>query len=165
VIASGSLTSGGLYELDECESIMNASDVVIENQTPSKRAKDDADQSMVIWHQRLGHVSVDRINRLVKDGLTLPLDCLKIQPLPTCEHCIRGKMPRPLFSGKGVRREDLLDLIHTDVCGPFSTATRGGKQSFVTFTDDYSRYGFIYLMRHKYELPHHRKVQGILGTG
>jgi predicted transcriptional regulator len=30
--------------------------------------------------------------------------------------------------------------------------TRGGFQYFVTFTDDFSRYGYIYLMRHKSEL-------------
>ena len=28
---------------------------------------------------------------------------------------------------------------------------RGGYEYFVTFTDDYSRYGFIYLMRQKSE--------------
>ena len=42
-----------------------------------------------------------------------------------------------------------LELIHSDVCGPMSTTARGGYQYFVTFTDDLSRYGYIYLMRHK----------------
>ena len=32
-----------------------------------------------------------------------------------------------------------------------STTARGGYQYFVTFTDDLSRYGYIYLMRHKSE--------------
>ena len=46
---------------------------------------------------------------------------------------------------------ELLELIHGDVCGPMSTTARGGYQYFVTFTDDFSRYGYIYLMRHKFE--------------
>jgi transposase InsO family protein len=32
-----------------------------------------------------------------------------------------------------------------------SSIARGGFQYFITFTDDFSRYGYIYLMRHKSE--------------
>jgi transposase InsO family protein len=32
-----------------------------------------------------------------------------------------------------------------------SSVARGGFQYFITFTDDFSRYGYIYLMRHKSE--------------
>ena len=32
-----------------------------------------------------------------------------------------------------------------------STSARGGCEYFITFIDDYSRYGYIYLMRHKFE--------------
>jgi hypothetical protein len=38
-----------------------------------------------------------------------------------------------------------------DVCGPMSVATCNGYRYFVTFTDDLSRYGYIYLMKHKFE--------------
>jgi hypothetical protein len=44
---------------------------------------------------------------------------------------------------------DLLGLVHTDVCEPMSSIARGGFQYFITFTDDFSKYGHIYLMRHK----------------
>ena len=44
-----------------------------------------------------------------------------------------------------------LQLIHTDTCGSFPTATRNGHQYFITFTNDYSRYGYIYLIRDKSE--------------
>jgi predicted transcriptional regulator len=46
---------------------------------------------------------------------------------------------------------DLLVLVHTDVCGSMSSVARCGFQYFITFTDDSSRYGYIYLMRHKSE--------------
>ena len=36
-----------------------------------------------------------------------------------------------------------------DPCGPMSTSARGGYEYFINFIDDYSRYGYIYLMRHK----------------
>ncbi|KAK8708165.1 hypothetical protein V6N13_059210 [Hibiscus sabdariffa] len=60
-------------------------------------------------------------------------------------------MTKASFSGKGERASDLLGLIHSDVCGPMNTQARGGFQYFITFTDDFSRYGYIYLMRHKSE--------------
>ena len=44
-----------------------------------------------------------------------------------------------------------MDLIHTDVCGPFKTATRDANRYYVTFIDDYSRYGYVYLIKHKSE--------------
>ncbi|KAL4377319.1 hypothetical protein GQ457_02G027920 [Hibiscus cannabinus] len=60
-------------------------------------------------------------------------------------------MTKAPFSGKGERASDLLGLIHSDVCGPMNTQARGGFQYFITFTDDFSRYGYIYLMNHKSE--------------
>ena len=60
-------------------------------------------------------------------------------------------MTKAPFAGHSERASDLLGLIHTEVCGPISSISRGGYQYFITFTDDFSRYGYIYLMRHKSE--------------
>ena len=38
----------------------------------------------------------------------------------------------------------ILEIIHTDICGPFLVTTVDGYDSFITFIDDYSRYGYIY---------------------
>ena len=43
----------------------------------------------------------------------------------------------------------MLELVHMDVCGPMSTQAKGGYEYFITFTDDYLRYGYVYLMRWK----------------
>ena len=45
----------------------------------------------------------------------------------------------------------MLEIIHTDVCGPMSVDARSGYHYFLTFTDDLSRYEYIYLMKHKSE--------------
>jgi hypothetical protein len=42
------------------------------------------------------------------------------------------------------RRGGILEIIHTDICGPFLIASVDGYDSFITFTDDYSCYGYIY---------------------
>jgi hypothetical protein len=56
------------------------------------------------------------------------------------------------FSAKEYRAKELLELVHTNVCGLMSIQGRGGYEYFITFTDDYSRYGYVYLMRRKFEV-------------
>ena len=66
-------------------------------------------------------------------------------------HASWGKMTKTPFSGIMERANDILEIIHTDVCSPMSVEARGGYRYFLTFTDDLSRYGYIYLMKHKSE--------------
>ena len=99
-----------------------------------------------LWHHRLGHINKQRIAKLQSQGI---LESFDLTSSDVCEPCIMGKMKRAPFNGEMERGKDLLELIHTDVCGPFRSTTRGGERYFVTFTDDFSRYGFIYLMKNK----------------
>ena len=62
-----------------------------------------------------------------------------------------GKITKTPFSGTMEQATDLLEIIHTDICSPMSVEARGGYRYFLTFTDDLSRHGYIYLMKHKYE--------------
>ena len=52
---------------------------------------------------------------------------------------------------KGNRANEVLELIHNDVCGPMSTEARGGFGYFITCIDDYSKVGYVYLMRFRSE--------------
>ena len=47
---------------------------------------------------------------------------------------------------------DILNLIYTDVCGPMSIQARGGYSYFIIFTDNMSRFGYMYLMKYKSEV-------------
>ena len=49
------------------------------------------------------------------------------------------------------RATDLLEIIHTDVCGPMNIEARGRYHYFLIFTDDLRIYEYIYLMKHKSE--------------
>ncbi len=66
------------------------------------------------------------------------------------ETCILGKQKRVSFkkAGKAPAKEKL-ELVHTDVWGPASVSSIGGKQYFVTFIDDHSRKVWVYFLRHK----------------
>ena len=104
--------------------------------------------NIFFWHCRLGHISETRINKLYKEEFFDPYD---YESLGTCEFCLMGKMTKTPFSGHGERTSELLGLVHTDVCGPMTTEARGGYSYFITFTDDLSRFGYVYLMKHKSE--------------
>ena len=83
----------------------------------SKRKRDNANNTL-LWHYRLGHISETRINKLYKEKFFDSYDC---ESLGTCESCLMGKMTKTLFSGHGDRTNELLGLVHTDVCGPITT--------------------------------------------
>ncbi|KAK1680533.1 hypothetical protein QYE76_041381, partial [Lolium multiflorum] len=125
---------------------LDSSDTHVHN-IDAKRIKLN-DNSTYMWHCRLGHIGVKRMKKLHSDGL---LESLDFQSLDRCEACLMGKMTKTPFSGIMERATDLLEIIHTDVCGPMSVASRGGYRYVLTFTDDLSRYGYIYFMKHKSE--------------
>ncbi|GJS50476.1 retrotransposon protein, putative, ty1-copia subclass [Tanacetum coccineum] len=135
----------GIFEIDmSCSNTNDSSMYAITN----KRAKINLDSSL-LWHCRLGHISKKRIEKLQHDGL---LNSIDIESLGKCVSCLSGKMARKPYSHQVERAKDLLGLIHTDVCGPFRIVSRQGASYFVTFTDDFSRYGYVYLLKHKHEV-------------
>nr|GEU85155.1 hypothetical protein [Tanacetum cinerariifolium] len=114
----------------------------------NKRSKLDLD-SALLWHSRLGHISKKHIEKLQHDGL---LDSSNLRDFEKCFSCMSGKMASKPYTHRVERAKDLLRLIHTDVCGPFKIMSRQGVSYFVTFTDDFSRYGYVYLLKHKHEV-------------
>jgi hypothetical protein len=67
-----------------------------------------------------------------------------------CIDCIKGKFAEIIKKG-ATRSSGLLEIIHTAICGPFPVTTVDGSNSFITFTDDFSRYGHIYPIRNRSE--------------
>ena len=100
--------------------------------------------SSKLWHCRLGHISRGRMERLVKNEILLPLD---FSDADKCVDCIKGKFAKTIKKG-AVRATRVLELIHTDICGPLNVKSVDGFDSFITFTDDFSRYGYIYPIRY-----------------
>ena len=48
--------------------------------------------SSFLWHQKLGHISRDRLRRLVKDSVLPDLDFTDYE---SCVDCIKGKETKP----------------------------------------------------------------------
>ena len=75
-----------------------------------------------------------------------------LESLNACEPCLMGKMTKTPFSGTMEWATDLLEIIHTDVCGPISVIARSGYHYFLNFTGELNKYGYIYLVKHKSEM-------------
>ncbi|GKD16079.1 zinc finger, CCHC-type containing protein, partial [Tanacetum coccineum] len=90
--------------------------------------------STFLWHCRLGHINKKRIEKLQHNGLLKSIDD---ESFDVCVSCISSKMARKPFIHASERADDLLGIIHSDVCGPFRTTSREGANYYVTFTDDF----------------------------
>ncbi|GJS10184.1 retrotransposon protein, putative, ty1-copia subclass [Tanacetum coccineum] len=135
----------GIFEIDLSNSYANDSSIYT---VSNKRAKLDLD-SALLWHCRLGHISKKCIEKLQHGGL---LNSTDLKAFEKCVPCMSGKMARKPYTHQVERAKDLLGLIHTDVCGPFKIMSRQGASYFITFTDDFSHYGYVYLLKQKHEV-------------
>ena len=88
---------------------LDSSDTHIHN-VEAKRCRVDNDSATYLWHCCLGHIGVKCMKKLHSDGL--------LESLGTCEPCLMGKMTKTPFSRTMERGTHLLEIIHTDVCGP-----------------------------------------------
>ena len=131
----------------------------------TKRFRSNDSNTPYLWHGCLGYINKKRISKVYQHGLLHSFD---FKSYEVSESCLLGKITKPPFTLHRERVDDLLGIVHSDVCGPISSTARGGYQYFITFTDDYSRYGYLYLMKHKDEYfekfkTFKNKVQNQLG--
>ncbi|TQD69871.1 hypothetical protein C1H46_044597 [Malus baccata] len=104
-----------------------------------------SDDSFILWHKRLGHISKERVLKLSRAKL---IPELNFTTATDCVDCVKGKMTN--FRKLDAKRcHDLLEIIHTDICGPFPTKTICGNSYFVNFIDDFSRFCYTYLLSEK----------------
>jgi hypothetical protein len=69
-----------------------------------------------------------------------------------CKGCAQGKNMKHSFSSSDRRSKRVLDIVHSDVCGPMSTTSLRGYVYYVSFIDDYSCKTWIYLLKEKNEM-------------
>ncbi|GKA92255.1 putative RNA-directed DNA polymerase [Tanacetum coccineum] len=107
----------------------------------------DNDDMTELWHKRLGHMSEKGMSILSKKNVLSGVHDINLKK---CSHCLAGKQTRLAFKSRSpFRMENILDLVHSDVCGPMKTKTLGGCSYFVTFIDDHSRKVWVYTLKTK----------------
>jgi hypothetical protein len=114
----------------------------------SKRKRCNDATSVKLWHYCLGHISRREIERLFKDGILTPLDFSNSY---YCIDRIKGKYAKQVKKSEAKRSAGILEIVHTDICGTFPIKSVDDFDSFITFTDDFSRYGYIYPIKERSE--------------
>jgi transposase InsO family protein len=90
---------------------------------------------------------------MVKNGMVNGMSIVpdaKDEPEAICSACLRGKQTRkPIPSETETRATEPLGRVYSDVCGPMSTQSQEGYQYYMSITDDFSWYSWIFLLKHK----------------
>ncbi|CAI7858661.1 unnamed protein product, partial [Closterium sp. NIES-53] len=111
----------------------------------------------LLWHHRLGHLSLPRLrgmaSRTLVSGLPWSLPPLPLGPAPTCVPCVEGRQRAAPHSSTFPPTEAPLLTLHIDVLGPARVSGQGHERYFLLVVDDYSRYTTIFLLRSKGEVP------------
>ncbi len=126
-----------LYELQGCSNL--------KGQTASV-AMTEGD--LELWHRRMGHIHPEGLLQMSRQKMVNGLPLKKDSKLKFCGSCQYGKQSRSPFPKGAVRAKEVMEIIHSDLCGPNSTSI-GGSKYFITFIDDYSRHVAVYFMREK----------------
>ena len=98
--------------------------------------------SSMLWHKRLGHISIERLKKLVKEGVLVALDFIDFG---TCVDCIKGKQTTKANEGASMS-SNILEIVHTDIYGPFQEVFLKDQKYFINFIDDHMQYMYFFLL-------------------
>jgi hypothetical protein len=104
------------------------------------------------WHEKFGHINEQQLKELARSNEVYGLNIGCNEHLINCSVCLKAKQTRKSFSrNESHKKETLLELIHTDICGPMRVNSIGGSRYFITFIDDKSGWCEIYFIKKKSE--------------
>ena len=106
---------------------------------------------ILLWHHRLGHLS----SKILLSALKPIFPSISLSQIDevcsSCEYCISAKMHRFHLNKTPLVSTSLLELVHSDVWGPSPLTSLLGFNYYIIFVDDYSRFTWMFLLKHKTE--------------
>ena len=107
--------------------------------------------SWQVAHLRMGHLHSKALAQLPAMATDAEWVAAGAKgPVLPCEGCLRGKSHREAMPSASTQRATKpLELVRSDVCGPFSTESLGGFSYFVLFIDDFSRFIVVFPIAYK----------------
>ena len=107
--------------------------------------------SIVALHKRLGHISPVMVKTMIASKACNGLDLDERSNMTLCASCEHAKTTRkPIQKTRTTPRAKAFgEEIHSDVWGPSPVQTIAKQDYYITFTDDYTRWTTIYLMKRK----------------
>jgi hypothetical protein len=110
-----------------------------------------------VWHEIFGHLNLRYMQQIAKQGMVKGLPDIYFFE-GVCEGYILGKHPKEKFEkGKARRASFSLDLVHSDLKGPFPHPFIKKSRYVLIFIDDHSHYTWVYFLRKISEFFEHLK--------
>ena len=69
-----------------------------------------------------------------------------------CKGCVQGKNVKKEFISSERKDKGIMEIVHSNVCGPMSSSSLRGYVYPVSFLDDFSRKTWIYFLKWKSEV-------------
>ncbi|CAJ2652499.1 unnamed protein product [Trifolium pratense] len=111
----------------------------------------NVEDKVSLWHLCFGHLHHTGLKRLAEKNMVHGLLDMDYEG-KFCEECVLSKQTRTSFQKKAeYQAKHILELIHTDICGPITPESFSGKRYFITFIDDFSRKTWVYFLKEKSE--------------
>lgn len=148
-----------LYKLAETQHPSSTSALAVQH-TPHVSV-----ETADLWHRRLAHVNRQSLYHMTNKHLVNGVP--KIPYIKHhCDNCALGKSHRQSFPKlRTTFTNGPLQLIHSDLCGPFPTTTRSNCKYILTFIDDFSRKSWLYFLTHKSQtLSYFTKFKALVET-
>ena len=76
---------------------------------------------------------------------------LKKPDVGLCKNCQIGKMGKTSFKSKNYQSKDILEIVHTDLCGPIGVESYTSEKLCILYVDDYSRMMIVMYLKEKSE--------------
>jgi len=102
-----------------------------------------------LWHKRLAHLSEKGLQILSRKSLILSDKGNKLNP---CDYFLFGEKHRVSFCKTSKLKDNISDIMYSNVCRPMEVDTLGGRKYFVTFIDDASGMVWVYFLKIKDEM-------------
>jgi len=93
-----------------------------------------------LWHRHVAHINPTALRSLI-DGYT--------KDDSMCTAYIQAKHKQRIINVKTKRTTKPIELVHSDVCGLFSTPTSAGHHYCILFIDDYTCYTSVSVLPDK----------------
>ena len=61
-------------------------------------------------------------------------------------------MVKKAFASSESKAKDILEIIHSNVCGPMSSSSLSGYVYYVSFINDFSKKTWVYFLKNKDEV-------------
>ena len=108
-----------------------------------------ANEASKLCHERFIHINYKYLSDLSENEMVIGLPKIKFSK-GFNQGCVLGKHPEHKFERAGHERTSApLELIHNDVAGPFPHMSMSQAKYALTFIDDFSRYCWVYFLKHK----------------